>query len=62
MDKLEPPTLEAKEKAVRPGYTVPESVDLDIHRISSEVGQSKNEVVTQFLRWAIDAYKRGHRP
>lgn len=61
MDELEPPTF-TDDKKIKPGYVVPESVDLDIHRLSHELGKSKNEIVAVFLRWAIDAYRKGYRP
>ena len=62
MSKLEPPTLTVNDPEIRPGYRVPQSVDIAIARIAHQTGQSKNAVVASFLLWAVKAYEQGHTP
>ena len=62
MDELKGPRLPDLTGQVRKSYSVPRWINEELARLSAQRGISETLVVSEFLAWAIEAYKKGFRP
>ena len=62
MNEPDAPKLPDYSHEVKTTWRVPERVKAEVSSIAAERGLSETIVVAEFLQWAVNAWRKGHRP